>query len=178
MATTRFDFSERIKQRELEKEEASASSESRHGLLRSHAQRSRAHASPAPEFFAHRGGVPGHLIIVPPSTGKRGSDAWTLSFVGVAAFSASASESSSHVFTNLKIPIESITGLKKVSGLGWKGKMAYDMLVGPGKASMGGIRIAWARDGKATHETFRTIPRRDELFNRLASVGKQRFESI
>ncbi|KAL8287551.1 hypothetical protein RQP46_003409 [Phenoliferia psychrophenolica] len=157
VATTKFDFSERMRQRETRKEEASASN-----------------------FFAHRGGVPGHLILVPPTAKKKGEAVWTLAFVRVAASSTSASESSTRSFTNLSIPITSITSLKKISGLGWKGKMAYEFLVGADKATMGGIKISWSgRNGEATSESFRTIPRRDELFNRLVGLSStQRFESL
>ena len=130
------------------------------------------------EFFAHRGGVPGHLLLIPPDIEKKSP--WTLVFVRVAASSSSASESSKRSFTGLSIPIASIVGIKKISGLGWKGKIAYELLVGSEKASMGGMRISWTGpNGVATSETFRTIPRRDELFNRIVGLATvQRFESL
>ncbi|KAK4702526.1 hypothetical protein P7C70_g3701, partial [Phenoliferia sp. Uapishka_3] len=112
-ASTKFDFSEKLKQRELQKEEESISN-----------------------FFAHRGGIPGHLILIPPSLLPKTQSPWILSFVRVASFpTANSTSSPAKSFTNLSVPISSIIELKKVSGLGWKGKMAYELLLTPDPSS-------------------------------------------
>ncbi|MCO5585447.1 hypothetical protein L7F22_039380 [Adiantum nelumboides] len=65
------------------------------------------------------------------------------------------------------VQVEDIVSLKKIGGLGWKGKLV----------------VGWAMDSQVTDgleiqnrkgETFivTALPRRDELFNRLASMGK------
>ncbi|KAM0753205.1 hypothetical protein T439DRAFT_323840 [Meredithblackwellia eburnea MCA 4105] len=160
-ATAKLDFSERLKLREQQKEELSLSN-----------------------FFAQRGGIPGHLVITPPGNSE---GVWTLSFVRLATFSTSSLASlaetaptASHM-SNFTIAINDITALKKVAGMGWqRGKMAYELLVGSSaKPSRAGIKISWVgKTGKLTTETFRAISKRDELFNRLASIGNQRFENM
>ncbi|PWN32647.1 uncharacterized protein FA14DRAFT_161993 [Meira miltonrushii] len=65
------------------------------------------------------------------------------------------------------VQVEDIVSLKKIGGLGWKGKLV----------------VGWAMDSQVTDgleiqdkkgKTFivTALPRRDELFNRLASMGK------
>ena len=71
------------------------------------------------------------------------------------------------------IPIEEIQELKKIGGLGWKAK----------------IIVGWATDRQVADgleivtkksETYRitAIPLREELFNRLVTMGHQKWESF
>lgn len=70
------------------------------------------------------------------------------------------------------IPIEDITGLKKIGGYGWKGKL----LVGwaTDKTVVDGLEIE-DKSGRTTKIT--AIILRNELFNRLAAMGGQKWES-
>ena len=70
------------------------------------------------------------------------------------------------------IPIDEIQELKKVGGLGWKAKL----LVGwaTDKTVADGLEII-DKKGNSVHLT--AIVLREELFNRLVSMGKQRWES-
>lgn len=70
------------------------------------------------------------------------------------------------------VPINDITELKKVGGYGWKTKFVVGWATN--KAIADGLEIV-DRLGKTWHLT--AIIQRDELFNRLASMGPQKWES-
>lgn len=159
-ATAKFDITERLRLREHHLDDASGS-----------------------PFFAHRSGVPGHLLLFPPTPAK---PTWTLSFIRLASLAASHSSSSTtpSPFSNLSVPLPAITSLRKVSS-GWRGKVAYDMLKGGGAGGSpgggrGGIRVEWREEegeGRGGVETFRGVGKRDELFNRLAGLSAWGFVS-
>jgi hypothetical protein len=70
------------------------------------------------------------------------------------------------------VPITDIAEVKKVGGLGWKGKIVVGWATS--REVKDGIEIV-TKDGK----TYRTmaLKERDELFNRLISMGQQVWES-
>ncbi|KIK69892.1 hypothetical protein GYMLUDRAFT_34288 [Collybiopsis luxurians FD-317 M1] len=68
--------------------------------------------------------------------------------------------------------IDDIAEIKKVGGFGWKGKFVVGWSTG--SKVIDGMEITDLR-GNTYHLT--ALPRRDELFNRLVSIGKQRWES-
>jgi hypothetical protein len=71
-----------------------------------------------------------------------------------------------------KLSVADITEIRKIGGLGWKGKLVAGWALGEDIPD--GMEIT-LRDG-STH-LFTAIPRRNELFNRLVSMGAQRWES-
>ncbi|KAF5376821.1 hypothetical protein D9757_008892 [Collybiopsis confluens] len=68
--------------------------------------------------------------------------------------------------------IDDIAEIRKIGGFGWKGKMVVGWSTGDKVVDGLGITDL---AGNIYHLT--ALPRRDELFNRLASIGKQRWES-
>ena len=70
------------------------------------------------------------------------------------------------------VPIEDIKELKKVGGLGWKAKIVVGWATG--KTVADGLEIV-DRQGNTYKVT--AIRLRDELFNRLISIGSQKWES-
>lgn len=70
------------------------------------------------------------------------------------------------------VPIEDITELKKVGGLGWKAKLVVGWATDRQVAD--GIEIV-TRSGEKF--TCRAITLREELFNRLVAMGGQTWES-
>ncbi|KAK4696984.1 hypothetical protein P7C70_g8284, partial [Phenoliferia sp. Uapishka_3] len=85
---------------------------------------------------------------------------------------------------NIDINISDITELRRTAGLGWKGRMAAGWVLGAQSSVGDGIQVVWkeeGEDGKEEEEKvtrFSAIVRRDELFNRLASVGPQKFSHL
>ena len=72
------------------------------------------------------------------------------------------------------IPITEITEIKKIGGLGWKSKLIVGWSISNRKV-VDGIEIV-DKNGFKVHLT--TIKLRNELFNRLASMGPQKWESL
>ena len=70
------------------------------------------------------------------------------------------------------VPIEEITELKKVGGLGWKAKIVVGWATG--KTVADGLEIV-AKGGVSYKIT--AVRLREELFNRLVSMGGQKWES-
>ena len=70
------------------------------------------------------------------------------------------------------VPVQDITELKKVGGLGWKGKIVVSWAVGKPIADSLEIVTKGGETYKVT-----AIRLRDELFNRLVSMGGQKWES-
>ena len=70
------------------------------------------------------------------------------------------------------IPIQEITELKKVGGLGWKGKIVVGWATGRTVAD--GLEIV---DKAGTVYKLTAIRLREELFNRLVAMGGQKWES-
>lgn len=71
------------------------------------------------------------------------------------------------------IGVAEIVELRKVGGLGWKGKLVAGWALGEDVPD--GIELVCA-DGR--RELFTAMPRRDELFDRLIAMGGQRWESL
>ncbi|KAL8286239.1 hypothetical protein RQP46_004727 [Phenoliferia psychrophenolica] len=129
-------------------------------------------------FYAHRGSAPGHLLLHPPSdTLSSTSQSWTLEFRRIGK-----APSADSLTANVTIPISDITELRRTAGLGWKGRIAAGWIMGAQSSVGDGIEIVWGKKGEGQDEAQRTkysaIVRRDELFNRLASVGPQTFEHL
>ena len=70
------------------------------------------------------------------------------------------------------LPVREITELKKIGGLGWKGKIVVSWATG--KPVADGLEIV-VKNG-ATYKVT-AIRLREELFNRLVSMGGQKWES-
>ena len=70
------------------------------------------------------------------------------------------------------VPIEDIKELKKVGGLGWKAKIVVAWATG--KTVADGLEIV---DRKGDTYKVTAIRLREELFNRLVSMGSQKWES-
>ncbi|KAJ4482471.1 hypothetical protein J3R30DRAFT_3369343 [Lentinula aciculospora] len=68
--------------------------------------------------------------------------------------------------------INDIAEVRKVGGFGWKGKMIVGWSTGD--QVIDGLEII---DMKGNVYLITALPRRDELFNRLVSIGNQRWES-
>lgn len=93
----------------------------------------------------------------------------TLSFSHTASDNPESPEHRNAIFT---IPIQDITEIKKVGGLGWKAKIAVGWATNRTVAD--GLEIT-ERSGKQWKLT--AMPLRDELFNRLVAIGGQKWES-
>jgi hypothetical protein len=72
----------------------------------------------------------------------------------------------------VRIPLTDVAEVRKVGGLGWKGRLIAGWALGEDIPD--GLEIT-TRDGTMTR--FTAVPRRDELFDRLISMGSQRWES-
>lgn len=70
------------------------------------------------------------------------------------------------------IPIDDISAIKKVGGVGWKARLVVGWATGRNVAD--GLEIT-GRDGRVWKVTAMTL--RDELFNRLVAMGSQMWES-
>ena len=70
------------------------------------------------------------------------------------------------------VTIQDIEGLKKIGGLGWKSKIIVGWATG--REILDGLMIK-TLDGTELHLT--AVDMRDELFNRLISMGTQMWES-
>ncbi len=95
--------------------------------------------------------------------------------VPTVSFSHTASDSTKcpeHPDALFSIPIEDITEIKKVGGLGWKAKIAVGWAMNRTVAD--GLEIT-VRSGEKWRLT--AIRLRDELFNRLVAIGGQMWES-
>ena len=71
------------------------------------------------------------------------------------------------------IPVNEITELKKLGGLGWKSKLIVGWALD--RTVVDGLEIV---DKKGNIERLTAITLREELFNRLASMGPQKWESF
>lgn len=99
----------------------------------------------------------------------------TTSATPTLSFSRTNSESRKspeHPDALFSIPIEDITEIKKVGGLGWKAKIVVGWATNRNVAD--GLEIT-NRDGKTWRLT--AIPLKDELFNRLVAMSGQKWES-
>ena len=70
------------------------------------------------------------------------------------------------------IPVNQIKELKKLGGLGWKSKLIVGWAMD--RNVLDGLEIV---DNKGNTERLTAITLREELFNRLASMGPQKWES-
>ncbi|KAI9851612.1 MAG: hypothetical protein M1838_003206 [Thelocarpon superellum] len=68
-----------------------------------------------------------------------------------------------------RIPLTSITSIKKLNGLGWKVKLVVGWAMTDREVA-DGIEI---EDGQGNSWVFTAMQKRDELFNRLVAVGGQ-----
>ena len=78
---------------------------------------------------------------------------------------------------SIAISMADVTELKKMGGLGWKGRMAAGWML-DSKGSVGnGLDVSWGQGGPFDTQKvkFSGIVRRDELFNRLAAIGPSNF---
>lgn len=158
-------------------------------------------------FYAHLGGRPGHLLLLPPTpTERESSPSWYLEFVPVGTSSTPKSTSATssllrprsssiistaippspiiQISTRIKIRLSSIISLKKTAGIGWKSRLTLGLIMGTGNEFEGdGIELKWKEFEKSFSglpgavgqpieltKKFSAIVRRDELFNRLASL--------
>lgn len=73
------------------------------------------------------------------------------------------------------MPVTDIREMRKIGGMGWKGKLVTGWAVG-GKEVVDGIVVS----GKQADQTFRltAMGKRDELFNRLAAIDGQVWQSF
>ena len=76
------------------------------------------------------------------------------------------------VGAKFSVPIQDIRELKKIGGLGWKGKLVVGWATG--RAVADGLEIV-DKTGQ-THKVT-AVRLRDELFNRLVAMGGQKWES-
>ncbi len=70
------------------------------------------------------------------------------------------------------MPVQDITELKKIGGLGWKSKIVVGWATG--KTVADGLEIT-TRSGDRLKIT--AVRLREELFNRLVAMGGQKWES-
>ncbi|KAL8868900.1 MAG: hypothetical protein Q9174_004679 [Haloplaca sp. 1 TL-2023] len=77
-----------------------------------------------------------------------------------------------HKNVAFKVPIRDIQELKKVGGLGWKAKIVVGWATG--KTVADGLEIT---DKEGNVWKLTAIQYREELFNRLAAIGGQKWES-
>ncbi|KAL4803079.1 hypothetical protein BDV18DRAFT_163604 [Aspergillus unguis] len=73
------------------------------------------------------------------------------------------------------IPVTDIKEMRKIGGMGWKGKLITGWAVG-GKEVVDGILVT----GKQAHQKFQltAMSKRDELFNRLVAIDGQVWQSF
>ncbi|KAL3436858.1 hypothetical protein BDV09DRAFT_32285 [Aspergillus tetrazonus] len=73
------------------------------------------------------------------------------------------------------IPVSDIKEMRKIGGMGWKGKLVTGWAVG-GKEVVDGILVK----GKHPHQEFQltAVTKRDELFNRLVAIDGQVWNSF
>jgi hypothetical protein len=124
-------------------------------------------AADGPEsFFARHHGKKGHIELdVDPSAG--GAAAARL------IFCPGKEDGSKTKPPTASIDISHICEIRKVGGLGWKGKLVAGWALGEDVPD--GLEIT-TRDGQTIR--FTAIPRRDELFDRLIAMGGQRWEKL
>ena len=110
----------------------------------------------------------------------KGSKGWvylsTTTDIPTVSFSNSSTDSSGRapekVGAKWSVPIEDITELKKVGGLGWKAKIVVGWATG--KTVADGLEIT---DRKGDKYKITAVRLREELFNRLIAMGSQKWES-
>lgn len=73
------------------------------------------------------------------------------------------------------VPVSEIREIRKVGGLGWKGKIVAGWAV-KGKEVVDGLVLVWDYQTLETHQLM-AMPMRDELFNRLLAIDGQVWES-
>ena len=66
-----------------------------------------------------------------------------------------------------------IVALRKLGGLGWKGRLAVGWSTG--RAVLGGLEV---EDGQGTRWAFTAVRGRDALFARLVAIGGQRWARL
>lgn len=73
------------------------------------------------------------------------------------------------------IPVTEIKEMRKIGGMGWKGKLITGWAVG-GKEVVDGILVT----GVQKHQVYQltAMRRRDELFNRLVAIDGQVWQSF
>lgn len=72
------------------------------------------------------------------------------------------------------IPVNEIEEMRKMGGMGWKGKLVVGWAIGS-KEVVDGLLITGKLPGQTYHLT--AMRRRDELFNRLIAIDGQVWES-
>lgn len=72
-----------------------------------------------------------------------------------------------------KVEIAKMVEIRKIGGLGWKGRLVAGWALGTDIPD--GLEIT-SSDGKKV--LFTAMPRRDELFDRLVAMGAQRWETL
>ncbi|RYP04857.1 hypothetical protein DL764_004180 [Monosporascus ibericus] len=124
------------------------------------------------EFEARHKGHRGHVYITTESTipavgfspEKPGSKEKRIQKHG--------DDGESEVHAVWSIPIADIAELKKIGGYGWKGKLVVGWSLG--REINDGLEIT-DRRGNTVRVT--AVPLRDELFNRLVAIGRQKWEA-
>lgn len=84
-------------------------------------------------------------------------------------------ESASHGTVRFSIPVSEIQELRKVDGLGWKGKLIAGWAF-KSKEVVDGLVLVRKGDKQETYQLL-AMPMRDELFNRLLAIDGQVWES-
>lgn len=125
-------------------------------------------ATPPSVSFAYAPTVTGRVKALIHSGGDNGDD----STDEKQTQDASVEGNSVEVTPVWTIPIPSIAELKKIGGLGWKGRLVVGWAVGTEVRD--GLEIV---DTKGERVVVTAVPLREELFNRLASIGGQKWES-
>ena len=125
------------------------------------------------EFSARYHGKKGYLYLSSLPVSTTTAIATTTALAYVISFSTESTflklESRSSVF---QLPVADIVELKKIGGLGWKGKLVVGWALERELAD--GLEIV---DRMGHTYTLTAIPLRDELFNRLIAIGGQKWES-
>ena len=126
---------------------------------------------------------PGEEVVSGPVDFKaryQGHKGWvyisTTATVPSVSFSRNPSDGTGH-YENKNaafcIPVEDIRELKKIGGLGWKAKIVVGWATGRTVAD--GLEIV---DKSGTTWKLTAIQLREELFNRLIAMGRQKWESL
>lgn len=110
----------------------------------------------------------------------KGSKGWiyisTATVIPTVSFSSSSTDSTGHApekaGAKFSVPIQDISEIKKVGGLGWKAKIVVGWATG--KTVADGMEIT-NKQGEVYNLT--AIRLREELFNRLVAMGGQKWES-
>ena len=129
-------------------------------------------------FSARLHGRKGHAVIVNSATSPCIAFAYTKlakSFLAsiMPGRQAKSEESDVDVHPEFTVGIEDIVELRKVGGYGWKSKLVIGWATG--REVLDGLEIV---DRQGNKVVLTAIKGRDEMFNRLISMGNHKWESM